>query len=852
MKPRFLAFNGINSFSERAEIDFTELLEFGIFGIFGDTGSGKSTILDCIAFALYGNTRRGERLADIINFRSKEAYVHFEFEIDYRDKRRIYRVERSITRKENSHNVTVYEKTDGADVVVATGVMPARELLLDVIGLEMKDFEKCIALPQGEFAQFVKAPRSERLKLISRLFDLDRYGEKLIYKAGEAVRRYTAESNVLEASLRPYAEVTAEGNEALREEIARLSEEEERLKTELLQAREAEKRLSAALAEKTEYERTVARLSELEAQREEYDSLAGDLARLEKASAVVASLEEGKRLKAQCETMQRRLSEAKNRADEAETKYRESLKDDDEALDAEIEALVGEKAQAAAAAERLRRKRRAEERLAEITRAIHAENEFSGLDFDDRQRKLEVREGELGNENLLEYLESHGREALLRGEYAQFAEELDALTEKYPEIAADSLPLAEKYKRFSGGERIAFTELRARYEAQEKERNAIKRELLELEKLRGRDALRRQKLTQLSEEFRRIKQELEELGAVREAGRPEGQVEEELAAKRRQKRARAEARSAASAEHTRAQSVLAAAAGNAENAKRNLEEGRTRFRECLRAGDFRDENEAIALIRRYGNAEDAAKRYEAYRRDLAALTARKEALSGADLSVTAEHVEAEKRRAEELSGQFSICTKGLAVSEERLTRFTAMLLEKRDLEKRLREAEGKRTLYEKLKKLIDNNRFMEFVAEEHLETVAVNASGRLVSLTGGRYFLRYQGGFFVGDNFNGGELRGVNTLSGGETFLVSLSLALALGAEICARSLRPIEFFFLDEGFGTLDEQLIDTVMDSLEKLRSERFCIGIISHVAELKHRIERKLTVKKATEEHGSTIEK
>ena len=58
MKPLYLELCGINSFSEPAEIDFTRLLEFGIFGIFGDTGSGKSTILDCIGFALYGNVTR--------------------------------------------------------------------------------------------------------------------------------------------------------------------------------------------------------------------------------------------------------------------------------------------------------------------------------------------------------------------------------------------------------------------------------------------------------------------------------------------------------------------------------------------------------------------------------------------------------------------------------------------------------------------------------------------------------------------------------------------------------------------------------------------------------------------------
>ena len=145
---------------------------------------------------------------------------------------------------------------------------------------------------------------------------------------------------------------------------------------------------------------------------------------------------------------------------------------------------------------------------------------------------------------------------------------------------------------------------------------------------------------------------------------------------------------------------------------------------------------------------------------------------------------------------------------------------------------------------------MEFVAGEYLAEIADAASDTLLKLTGGRYFVRYEQGFFVGDNFNAGQQRSVNTLSGGETFLVSLSLALALSAAIYAKSLRPIEFFFLDEGFGTLDEKLIDTVMDSLEKLKNRHFSIGLISHVEELKHRIGHKIVVNAAPEGGSSSI--
>ena len=144
---------------------------------------------------------------------------------------------------------------------------------------------------------------------------------------------------------------------------------------------------------------------------------------------------------------------------------------------------------------------------------------------------------------------------------------------------------------------------------------------------------------------------------------------------------------------------------------------------------------------------------------------------------------------------------------------------------------------------------MEFIANEYLCDISALASSTLLNLTDGRYFLTYTDTFYAGDNFNCGNLRGVNTLSGGETFLVSLSLALALSQTICV--FRPIEFFFLDEGFGTLDGTLVDTVMNALEKLKSSSFTIGVISHVEELKHRIDSKITVNKATESHGSTVQ-
>ena len=146
-----------------------------------------------------------------------------------------------------------------------------------------------------------------------------------------------------------------------------------------------------------------------------------------------------------------------------------------------------------------------------------------------------------------------------------------------------------------------------------------------------------------------------------------------------------------------------------------------------------------------------------------------------------------------------------------------------------------------LQSVFRGNAFVEFVAEEQLMQVSRAASERLKSLTKQRYALEVDsgGGFVIRDDGNGGIRRPVSTLSGGETFLTSLALALALSAQIQLRGIYPLEFFFLDEGFGTLDPELLDTVVTSLEKLHTDRLSVGVISHVPELRARLPRKLEV-------------
>ena len=481
---------------------------------------------------------------------------------------------------------------------------------------------------------------------------------------------------------------------------------------------------------------------------------------------------------------------------------------------------------------------------------LEEKKQFPDFDYERERAVIEEKLAALGEGDFLTFAEEHGKAMLLHAEYAQFAEELYALTQKYPVIQSDSAPLIQKYHALSSGEKTDFSKLRLQYEARENARKELNDSLRRLERQKGNFNTHREKLGNLMQKGKELADQLKELGEEVPLTITPEEMAQRIAAKRAEKSNGESALAAAQDRLSRAQVALAAAETQKKSAEEALTGAKSRLQTAL-FGVFESEADAKALLEKYGEPDAAHSRLKQYKEERAFCKTRLAEL-GEVAAVTQEALEECERARQQSKTQVSELESTLAVERQELARSKTEYAKKRELEQALEGAKRQEALFERLKKLIEGNKFMEYVAEEYLQTVAVNASARLLTLTDGRYFLRYEKGFFVGDNFNGGTLRAVYTLSGGETFLVSLSLALALSAEICARSLRPVEFFFLDEGFGTLDEKLVDTVMDSLEKLRGEHFSIGIISHVEELKHRIGRRLIVTKATERHGSQIRK
>ena len=156
-------------------------------------------------------------------------------------------------------------------------------------------------------------------------------------------------------------------------------------------------------------------------------------------------------------------------------------------------------------------------------------------------------------------------------------------------------------------------------------------------------------------------------------------------------------------------------------------------------------------------------------------------------------------------------------------------------------------------------RLSAYVLAARLESVTTFANERLTAMSDGRFTLEHSDarakhgarsglGLVVRDAWTG-QTRDTATLSGGESFMASLSLALGLGDAVLAETGgRPLETLLVDEGFGSLDQDTLDRVLQVLDELRAGDRVVGIVSHVPDLRQRIPTQLEVRRC--ETGSTV--
>ncbi len=240
MKPINLKIKGLNSFIELQEINFERLAEKGLFGIFGPTGSGKSTILDGITLALYGEVSR--KSTNYMNINCDSLSVSYEFQIADNEVRR-YRVDREFKRDNRTGNVRtksaiIVDLTNG-EQVLEDKVRNVTEKCEEIIGLKLDDFTRTVVLPQGKFSEFLRLEGKERREMLERLFNLQKYGDELSFKLGAKIREENQKADKVEGELNSYKDVS---DEVLEEKNNRLNEISKQLKTckeELLKAEKA-------------------------------------------------------------------------------------------------------------------------------------------------------------------------------------------------------------------------------------------------------------------------------------------------------------------------------------------------------------------------------------------------------------------------------------------------------------------------------------------------------------------------------------------------------------------------------------------------------------------------------------
>lgn len=881
MKPIKLQFKGINSFSEQTEIDFDKLTKNGIFGIFGDTGSGKSTILDCINFALFGKVERSREKLDIINYRSEAAEVKFEFDVLTEGKRRRYAVERSIKKKSGLHKAVLYED----DACIADNASTVTKKITDILGVDAEDFRKCIALPQGEFSQFVKSQPSERIALIERLFSLSKYGDRLKDRLKDLERQAELNYQTLLAQIGLFADISLEVIKETEAKIEDLKKQSERLSVESSNIEKEFTALKTLADKRVELDETVKKLSEEEERKSYMEELRAGLKAVPLCRAVVETDSEIKQKSVALSEIEEMLSLVESEIN----KEKENLsylneRSLNENFDEAIARCITLTAKYASCEGK-------PEKLSELEKKIDAKRNKYRVEAEKlsrfkqqlKQAEIDVKQAEkllsdCGSKNLDQIINVDFKGAILKEEYVntldyfvglngqvkfhkdgsdlykflerELKQQIDVYKDRVYQVKDFSLAEARRQlKNFqsSNEERdylsAAVTEKTAALKDAQSAVNTCEKDLSIIR--RDGEELRKQ-YDELYSELSTVFGDVKNFAAVIKENT---QILENLKQQKSKLAAETEQANKKLAELTARQ---AAKSAEKRTITGDIEKLNNKLKTTLSQSGFDSVENCKKLAYNFSEYEDAEKQLEEYDSKLKLLAARRselEKVNGIE-SFSDELLKEAEEKKNSISAQLSQAREDLAVENSKLRSSSSRLTEKKALQKQLTAAEKERDLIAQLKDITKGNKFMEYIANEYLYDISTLASSTLLNLTDGRYFLTYTDTFYAGDNFNCGNLRGVNTLSGGETFLVSLSLALALSQTICA-SLKSIEFFFLDEGFGTLDGTLVDTVMNALEKLKSSRFTIGVISHVEELKHRIDNKITVNKATESHGSTVQ-
>ncbi len=849
MRPLRLQLRGFTSFREEQSID---LADIDLFAISGPTGSGKTSILDAMTYALFGYIDRvGKQAAQFISQGQPRLAVTLEFAVGPER----YRVARSTPARGQTKilletwNGAGWEQAgEGADRV---GEVNAR--IREAIGLDYDAFTRTVLLPQGKFAEFLVGDAKKRREILTDLLGLELF-ERLARRAGEVKRRAVLEAETRAHLLeREYAGVTPDALE---------------------EAERAAKEAAAAEAHAADVEARVRELAERWAETarsvEDLRSLAAEASRLAAAASTAGRAAEA--IAADLAPAQGRVREATGRArtaisaaERAEAAVREARERWGSA--AELGAL-GARAQTL-----VERRSRLAELEGELQAAVAAARELAGAL---RVADEALAERVAAAESALDALAA-AREAEERAAHADHVAAVIAgvrVGETCPvcgsTIAALRKPAGakalDKARAARASAERAAAEADSALREASAERDRAERRVREAEAEAGR----------LEKEIARERANVGGLEAEVARALGEELPDDPAAAVAERLRALEELQASAEAA-SRSAREAADEVASAEAALRELQAGLAEIRAAVealpvaalleRAGGLLAElvgttprpprrRDPAALASFAGSVAEALERVGA---DLAAAADERSSGEAALLeeasSIADGLVPPAPTLAELVASTSNARTEAARVAATAEHRTEALRDKLANAERIVDEASEHRARaarFDALAKELRADRIIAFLQAEALQLLAAAGSRRLDALSGGRYRLEFADDeFSVVDDWNGEERRSARTLSGGETFLASLALALALSEQVRALAVSDharLDALFLDEGFGTLDPETLEVVVDAIEQLGGDGRMVGVITHVQELALRLPARIEVEKSP--RGSSL--
>ena len=777
MRPLKLDIEGFTAFKEPVCLDLSQL---DLFAITGPTGAGKSSLIDAIAYALYGRVPRvSTEVASCISQGLDRMLVGLEF-MAGEEKYRIFRE----TRRKGSPNVRLDRWREDGWQPLLDRAKEVSEYVANVVGLDYDGFTRSVLLPQGQFQEFLAGSAEKRRAVLSSLLRLEVY-ESMRKRASGMSSEMKARIEEREHQLAGLADATPDNVKRLETDLDAAGAQLEGVRTEL-QTLEQGVTLATALKQAQD---TLGRC--------ETEALQA-LADFQKTSRVI---DEGGEALAQIDTQVASLQA------ELDANCYDAVRHT--ALSVALERATALAQVQAGIEQATTLHNTAAKQLAGAIAAVEKStkaHEQAEADL----AKAEAGRDEARRHNLVAAIQ-HG---LKPGDACPVCNgKIGQLTV----VEAGDLDASDKrYQTARKAEAEARTSLTAATTAATKAGAGVEGYERQLEDLQSRFTAAKSALTEVL---------------------PPGQEASPVAVQ------------AALAEQAAARSgrlALEAQLQESTEQRRTMSAQLEQARHHLATLELRSQTAAETLEAAQTSVADAREAVEGVASEWPDVA---DALSN-DANVAA----VLRRRLEETQAQQATLVKSMGQIETHIEYLKADIEKAVGLRRGLAELKQEYNVTADLAQMLGAAKFQTFVQQEALNTLAAHGSVRLEQLSGGRYKLALDekgAEFEVIDQWNADMARSVRTLSGGETFLASLALSLALAESLpgLAASRRVVlDSIFLDEGFGTLDADALALAADALDALALDNRMVCVVTHLPELAQRLPARVVVTKT--EAGSSV--